>query len=114
MYRSVRIDYGDSPQPQTGWYDYYYVPVWEIRMCMPSNKIIGAAPLIAGTLVRDGFSLWSVPGFVGGCAAIIVGLGILREWDGFHQESQDDTLTMAFVLGLATIAFVAGVVLVLV
>ena len=63
---------------------------------MPSTKTVGAAPLIAGlllafqsagTIVQSGPSLWSVPGLVGGCTAIGIGLGILLEWDTFTRET---------------------------
>lgn len=59
---------------------------------------VGAAPLIMGILltfesaaaiVQNGLSLWAVPGFVGGCAAIVIGLGILLDWDMFNQKAID-------------------------
>lgn len=62
---------------------------------MPSRQTIGVAPLLTGMLlvsrlalaiIQSGLSFWSVSGFVGGCAAIFVGLGILLEWDVFDQN----------------------------
>lgn len=84
---------------------------------MPSRKSVGAAPLITGILlafesanaiVQSGLSLWSVPGFGGGCAAIVIGLGILLEWDMFDQESTGSNRSSGVLLGLAAVAFFVG------
>jgi hypothetical protein len=84
---------------------------------MPSEKTIGAAPLIAGivlasqsaqAIVQSGLSLWSVPAFIGGCAAILIGLGILLDWDVFNQEPSESSQTSATVLGVALLAGLAG------
>ena len=87
---------------------------------MPPRKTVGAAPLLMGivlasqsasTIVHSGPSLWSVPGLVGGCAAIIVGLGVLREWDAFQQEPTESNRVSATTLGIAVVAFLAGTVI---
>ena len=84
---------------------------------MPSKKTVGAAPLItgillafqsAGAIVQNGLSLWSVPGFIGGCAAIVIGLGILLELDTFKRATVDNTRPSVAVLGFAVAAFFAG------
>lgn len=84
---------------------------------MPSRKAVGAAPLITGillafqsavTMVQSGLSLWSVPGFVGGCAAIVIGLGILLEWNTFEQDLTERNQSSAALLGLAAVAFFVG------
>lgn len=84
---------------------------------MPSRKAVGVAPLItglwlafesAGEIVESGLSLWSVPGFVGGCAAIMTGFGVLLEWDSFSQDpTAENRASMAF-LGFAAAAFFVG------
>jgi len=85
---------------------------------MTSGKIVGAAPLItgillafqsAGTVVQNGLSLWAVSSLVGGCAAIIVGLGILLEWKTFEVEPTESNRPSAAVLGFAAVAFFVGV-----
>ncbi|OLZ40747.1 hypothetical protein A6E15_06975 [Natrinema saccharevitans] len=85
---------------------------------MPSQRTVGAAPLItgillafqsAGTLVQSGLALWSVLGLVGGCAAIVIGLGTLRGWDAFERETIGNDRPSVAVLGLAAAAFFAGV-----
>lgn len=92
---------------------------------MSSEKAVGAAPLLTGivlaaqsarAMVRSGLSLRSVPGFVGGCAAIVVGAGILLEWGEFEAETPTER-SRATDLALAALAFVglaagAGLVLV--
>lgn len=84
---------------------------------MPSKKMVGAAPLItgillafesAGTIVQNGLSIWSVPGFVGGCAAIVLGLGILLEWNTFEQDPGGSNQSSAVLLGVAAVAFFVG------
>jgi len=84
---------------------------------MPSTKTVGAAPLIAGillafqsagTIVQSGPSLWSVPGLIGGCAAIGIGLGMLLEWDTFKRETAGSNRPSVAVLGFAAAAFFAG------
>jgi len=84
---------------------------------MPSKETVGAAPLItgillafqsAGTIVQNGLSLWSVPGLIGGCAAIVIGLGILLEWDTFKQGSIESNRPSVAVLGVVAAAFFAG------
>ncbi|MBZ6496944.1 hypothetical protein [Natrinema longum] len=84
---------------------------------MPSKKTVGAAPLItgillafqsAGTIVQNGLSLWSVPGLIGGCAAIVIGLGTLLEWDTFKRETVGSNRPSMAVLGFAAAAFFAG------
>ncbi|MBP1987586.1 hypothetical protein [Halolamina salifodinae] len=84
---------------------------------MSSTKTVGAAPLITGILlafdsgaaiVQNGPSLWSVPGFVGGCTAIVIGLGILRQWDSFEREPKGGGRPSAVPLLIAAAVFVAG------
>ncbi len=84
---------------------------------MPSRKTIGAAPLTTGlvlasqsahAIVQSGLSLWSVPGFIGGCAATFVGLGTVLEWDTSNQTSSETSPTSLAVLGVAIAAAVAG------
>jgi hypothetical protein len=84
---------------------------------MPSRKTVGAAPLLtgillafesAGAIIKSGLSLWSVPGFVGGCTAIVIGLGVLLEWDTFERGATGSTHSSAAILGLAAAAFFAG------
>ena len=85
---------------------------------MLSRKAAGAAPLITGILlafqsaaaiVQSGLSLWSVPSLIGGCAATIIGLGILLDWDAFHQDPAGSNRSAA-ILGIAAVAFFAGAV----
>ena len=84
---------------------------------MPSKKTVGAAPLITGillafqsasTIVQNGLSMWSVPGLIGGCAAIVIGLGTLLEWDKFKRDAVGRNPPSMAVLGLAAAAFFAG------
>ncbi len=86
---------------------------------MSSRKAVGAAPLLTGivlafqsfrAIVQTGPSLWSASGLVGGCAAVLVGLGILSEWDSFGTEPTDvGRSTRVALVGLALFSFVAGV-----
>ncbi|WP_435098676.1 hypothetical protein [Halorubrum sp. N11] len=84
---------------------------------MPSKTAAGAAPLItgillafqsAGAIIESGLSLWSVPGFVGGCAGIVIGLGILLEWNTLGQDPTEQKRASAALLGIATTAFFVG------
>lgn len=84
---------------------------------MPSKKAAGAAPLItgillafqsAGAMTESGLSLWSVPGFVGGCAGIVIGLGILLEWNTIGQYPTEQKRASAALFGIAAIAFLVG------
>lgn len=85
---------------------------------MSSSKTVGAAPLITGILlasqsvrgiVQNGLSLWAIPGLVGGCAAVLVGLGILLEWREFEIETGDRSRASEVALvGLAVLGFAAG------
>jgi len=84
---------------------------------MPSKKTVGAAPLItgillafpsAGAIVQNGLSLWSVPGLIGGCTAIVIGLGILFEWNTFKRDAVESNRPSVAVLGFAAAAFFAG------
>jgi hypothetical protein len=87
---------------------------------MSSRRAVGAAPLVAGILLtsqsiqaiaQGGLSLWSVPGLVGGCAAILVGLGVLLEWREFEVESNDPSRASEVALvALALLGFAAGAV----
>ena len=86
---------------------------------MTSGKTVGAAPVVtgillafqsAGTVVQDGFSLWAVSSLVGGCAAILVGLGILLERETFEVEPTESNRPSVAVLGFAAVAFFVGVV----
>lgn len=85
--------------------------------CMSSRKTIGAAPLLTGLILgfqsaqaiaQSGLSIWSVLGFLGGCAAILIGLGTLLEWDVFNQEPSENSPTSLAILGVAIAAVVAG------
>lgn len=85
---------------------------------MPSKKAVGAAPLLTGLLlasqsgqaiVQSGPSLWSVPSFIGGCAAIAIGVGILLDRDTRSSEATDAAKSSRVaLLGLAVLSFVAG------
>lgn len=84
---------------------------------MSSRKTIGVAPLLTGILlasqsaqaiVQNGLSLWVVSGIIGGCAAILVGIGTLLEWDAFDQERSEGNPTPLAILGVAIVAVVAG------
>lgn len=84
---------------------------------MPSKKAVSAAPLLtgsllafesAGAIVQNGLSLWSVLGVVGGCAAIIIGFGILLEWDTFERDPTMSNQSSAALLAVATVAFLIG------
>lgn len=86
---------------------------------MPSRKTVGAAPLLTGLLlasnasraiVQTGPSLWSVPSLVGGCAAVLVGLGILLEWGSFETDGDEPgTLAHLALVGLAVVSVAVGV-----
>jgi hypothetical protein len=87
---------------------------------MPSKELVGVAPLLTGivlafqsggAIVQGGFSLRAVPGFVGGCAAIVVGFGILLGRGSFELESTGSDCSSTALLGLAAVAFLAGVAL---
>ncbi|MFC4358630.1 hypothetical protein ACFO0N_11830 [Halobium salinum] len=63
---------------------------------MSSRNAIGVAPLVTGlVLVSQSFgaltggdsTLWVVSSVVGGCAAALVGVGILFGWGEFDPES---------------------------
>jgi hypothetical protein len=84
---------------------------------MPSNKTVGAAPLLtgillafrsAGAILQSGPSLWSVPGLIGGCSAVVIGLGIMLERDTFERRTNGDGVGRVAVLGLAAAAFFVG------
>ena len=90
---------------------------------MPSRNGIGIAPLIAGIvlagrslprLFQNGLSLWTVLSAIGGCSAILVGLGVLLGWGEFGTETteSDRTVTLALT-GLAVASFVGGAILAL-
>ncbi|ELY63132.1 hypothetical protein C489_19991 [Natrinema versiforme JCM 10478] len=61
----------------------------------------------AGAIVQSGASVWPVTGFVGGCAAIAIGLGTLLEWETLEREPTGSNRSLA-VLGLAAVAFFVG------
>lgn len=84
---------------------------------MASRQTIGAAPLISGLLLavpsaqaflQSGLSLWSVLGCVGGCAAVLVGLGTVLEWGGFDQKPSESSPASVAILGVALLAGLAG------
>lgn len=88
---------------------------------MSSKKGIGIPPLIMGImlagqslpqLLQNGLSLWTVSSLIGGCAAVVVGLGILLEWREFSTETTEphrsSTITL---LGLAVLSVAGGVIL---
>lgn len=84
---------------------------------MPSRKTIGAAPLTTGiilvvpsaqAIVQTGLSVWAVLAFIGGCAALFVGLGTVLEWDAFNQDPSENSPSSPAILGAAIVAGVAG------
>jgi hypothetical protein len=86
---------------------------------MSSRKAVGAAPLVTGIvlafqsfqgIVQSGPSLASASGLLGGCAAVLVGLGILLEWGSFDIETTDAGRGARVALvAVALVGFVAGV-----
>lgn len=85
---------------------------------MPSKKSIGIAPLVTGIaltsqslgrLLDSGVSPWAGAGFVGGVAAILVGVGILLQWGDFATGSGEPIDRPAAILaGIALVSFVVG------
>lgn len=83
-----------------------------------SRRGIGIAPLVAGLLLVGrtagdvaGGDPWAVSGFVGGCAAVAVGAGVLRGWRGFDPGTNDDVdgrITRALAV-VALVGFAVGV-----
>lgn len=91
---------------------------------MPPKKGVGIAPLVTGValaspalrrLLETGLSPWTAVSFLGGCAAIFVGIGVLLEWGDFGTESEEPTRSATAVLsGIALCSFAVGVALVVV
>lgn len=85
---------------------------------MSSKKAVGIAPLLTGlvlasrsghALVQTGPSLWSIPGFIGGCAATAIGVSVLLEQEAVSTGALDATRSRrTALLGLAVLSFVAG------
>ena len=85
---------------------------------MPSKKSVGIAPLVTGIgltsqslghLLESGFSPWAGAGFVGGVAAILVGVGILRRWGDFDTQTAETIDRPAAILaGIALVSLVVG------
>ncbi|SFK60227.1 hypothetical protein SAMN04487950_0122 [Halogranum rubrum] len=86
---------------------------------MSSKNAVGIAPLVTGFLlasqsfeqsVLSDPSLSSVAGLIGGCAAVLVGVGILTGWREFDTETESSGQTAAVALAvIALVAFTAGV-----
>jgi hypothetical protein len=90
---------------------------------MPSKNAVGVAPLVCGT-VLVGQSLASLSGalptgvplyalvaqLLGGGAAVVVGVGILRQWAAFGGEETDTEFPSAGValVAVALFAFAVG------
>jgi hypothetical protein len=91
---------------------------------MSSKKAVGVAPLVTGLLLagqsfeqsvlRDP-ALWSIAGLVGGCAAILVGVGILSGWREFEVETDTSNQNTSLALaGISVLCFAGGVALAIV
>lgn len=86
---------------------------------MSSKNAVGLAPLVTGFLVvSQSFeqsvlsdpSLSSVAGLIGGCAAVLVGVGILTGWRDFDTETKSSGQTAAVALAaVALVGFLGGV-----
>lgn len=92
---------------------------------MPSRNAVGIAPLVCGLLLvgqslpelLDGasatLSTYALAAqAIGGSAAVVVGVGILREWESFGGErTEEETHSASVLLGVvAMLAFAVGVV----
>jgi hypothetical protein len=85
---------------------------------MPSKRSVGIAPLVTGIvltsqslgqLLEPGSSLWAGAGFIGGLAAILVGVGILLQWGDFATESPEAIdRPVAILAGIALVSFLVG------
>lgn len=83
-----------------------------------SGRGVGIAPLVAGLLLAGRAAgdvasgdPWAVFGFVGGCAAVAVGAGVLLGWRGFDPEAGDGEsgrITRALAV-VALVGFAVGV-----
>lgn len=90
---------------------------------MSSKKAVGTAPLVAGfLLVSQSFeqsalsnpSLPSTAGLIGGCAAILVGIGTLSGWRDFGTETDSSgRMVLVALAGISLLCFAAGVALVI-
>jgi hypothetical protein len=86
-----------------------------------SRKAVGVAPLVAGFLlagqsfersVLSNPSPGSIAGLVGGCAAILVGIGILSGWREFGPETDTPARKASLALaGISLLCFAGGVAL---
>lgn len=91
---------------------------------MPSKNAVGIAPLVTGIalagpslrrLLATGLSPWTAVSFLGGCAAILVGIGVLLEWGDFGAENEEPARSATVVLaGIAVCSFAVGAALVVV
>lgn len=93
---------------------------------MDDEAVVGIAPLVTGlsllgttnpsvlTATTNWTStefLYTLTGTVGGVAAVVVGIGILRGWNGFASAGGSSRTTNIAVVGAAVVAFYAGSVL---
>jgi hypothetical protein len=63
-------------------------------------------------VVQSGVTLWSGPRLIGGCAAVVVGLGVLFGWGAFDVDSgETGSSTVLLLAGIAVLSFVVGRVL---
>ena len=87
---------------------------------MSSKNGIGIAPLIFGIMLTGKFihqflhdpSLLTLPGILGGLAAISVGLGILLEWGEFGTKTDESNREIRLALIAIIIVGVGGLALV--
>lgn len=90
---------------------------------MDDEAAIGIAPLVTGlsllgttdpgvlTATTNWTSaefLYSLTGTVGGVAAVVVGIGILRGWNGFASVGGSSRTTNIAIVVTAVVAFCAG------
>ncbi|ADJ16457.1 hypothetical protein HacjB3_15486 (plasmid) [Halalkalicoccus jeotgali B3] len=85
---------------------------------MSNTNTGGIAPLVSGLwlagtagvqLLHEGLSGWLLMAFLGGCGAIIVGVGTLFEVGGFGATKPEaDQTTLSLFVGIALLCLVGG------
>lgn len=85
---------------------------------MSRKNAVGVAPLVSGLwlagtasiqLFHKGLSAWLLMVLLGGCGAIIVGVGTLFEVGGFGATKPDtNQTTLSLLVGIALLCLVGG------
>lgn len=85
---------------------------------MSNTNSVGVAPLVSGLwlagtagvqLFHEGLSGWLLMALLGGCGAIIVGVGTLFEVGGFGAaKPESNQTTLSLLVGVALLCLVGG------